>query len=204
MPAAENIAIRKLTPALAEDYVRFFDVTPHSERPDNFKCYCVMWCSENHHVLNRRFLPSEKIRREYAVKYIQKNILQGYLAYHDGKVVGWCNANTKADCTKCFSWRMGMGSVPTGEADKKIKSVFCFAVAPEMRRQGVSRLLLERVCQDAARDGFDAVEAYPKKEFANEADDFMGPAVLYRQSGFTVYCETGDKLVMRKEIKENP
>ena len=28
-----NITIKPLTPELAEDYVRFFDVTPHSEKP---------------------------------------------------------------------------------------------------------------------------------------------------------------------------
>jgi len=199
-----DIEIRKLTPALAEDYVSFFDATPHSERSDKFKCYCVMWCSDNHHVLNRKFLPSEKIRREHAIKYVKKNILQGYLAYCDGKVVGWCNANTKADCLKCFGWRDVQDSMPRGDAGEKVKSVFCFAIAPEMRRQGISNLLLERVCQDAARDGFDFVEGYPKKEFANEADDFKGPAELFRKNGFTVHCETGDRLVMRKEIKENP
>jgi len=200
-----NIEIRKLTPSLAEDYVRFFDATPHSERPDSFKCYCVMWCSDNQHILNRSFLGSEKIRRSTAVKYVEKNILQGYLAYCDGKVVGWCNANTKSDCLKCFSWRMHKGTIPAGEPGEKVKSVFCFAISPEMRRQGISRLLLERVCLDAARDGFDFVEAYPRgKEFANEADDFKGPAALYRQAGFVTYAETDDMLVMRKKLKENP
>jgi hypothetical protein len=42
-----NIEIKKLSPELTEDYVRFFDVTPHSEKPDadECKCYCVWWCS---------------------------------------------------------------------------------------------------------------------------------------------------------------
>jgi len=195
-----NIEIRKVTPDLAEDYVRFFDATPHSERPDSFKCYCVMWCSDNQHVLNRNFLGSEKIRRSTALKYIKKNILQGYLAYCDGRVVGWCNANTKLDCLKCFGWRDAQSSMPASDACEKVKSVFCFAIAPEMRRQGISGLLLERVCLDAAREGFDCVEAYPKQEFANEADDFKGPAELYRKHGFTVYAEAGDRLVMRKPL----
>lgn len=38
-----NIEIKKLSPELTEDYLRFFDTTPHSERPDegDCKCYCV-------------------------------------------------------------------------------------------------------------------------------------------------------------------
>ena len=204
MPAAESIEIRPLTPALAGDYARFFDATPHSERPDNFKCYCVMWCGDNQHVLNRNFLGSEKIRRSMAVRYVKAGILRGYLAYCGGQVVGWCNANAKSDCLKCFGWRDIKGTMPTDGPGEKIKSVFCFAIAPEMRRQGVAALLLERVCQDAARKGFDFVEAYPIKEFANEADDFKGPAELYRKHGFIVHAETGGRLVMRKDLKENP
>ena len=33
-----------------------------------------------------------------------------------------------------------------------VKSVFCFAVAPEMREQGIAGLLLERVCEDAQKE----------------------------------------------------
>ncbi len=96
-----------------------------------------------------------------------------------------------------------MGSIPTEESTlgTKVKSVFCFAVAPEMKRKGIAKRLLERVCQDAAQDGFDVVEAYPNKAFISEGEDFMGPVGLYIQSGFTVYYETEQKLVMRKQLE---
>jgi len=69
-----------------------------------------------------------------------------------------------------------------------------------MRRKGVAKQLLERVCQDAAQDGFDFVEAYPNKAFVNPAEDFMGPVALYLESGFVVCHETEDKYVMRKSL----
>jgi GNAT superfamily N-acetyltransferase len=96
-----------------------------------------------------------------------------------------------------------MGSVSTEESTPatRVKSVFCFAIAPEMRRKGIAKLLLERVCQDADQDGFDSVEAYPKKVFTSEAEDFVGPAEVYRKSGFTVHHETDRQLVMRKQLK---
>ena len=96
-----------------------------------------------------------------------------------------------------------MGFVPTEEpnSDIRVKSIFCFAIAPEMRRKGIAKLLLERVCRDAAQDGFDFVEAYPNKKFINEAEGFVGPAEMYIKSGFTVYYETEQKLVMRKKLK---
>jgi GNAT superfamily N-acetyltransferase len=194
-----NIKIRKLTPDLVDDYVQFFDITPHSDNIDDHKCYCVCWCNDDYE--GKDFSSAEK-RRDYAIKYVKNNNIQGYLAYYENKVVGWCNANTKLDCLKCCSWRMFMGSMPIDElySGKKTKSIFCFAIAPEMKRKGIAKMFLECVCQDAANEGFDIVEAYPNKIFINEEDDFMGPAELYRQKGFTVYNEIGNKLVMRRQL----
>lgn len=83
----------------------------------------------------------------------------------------------------------------------RVKSIFCFLVAPEYRRKGITKLLLERACQDALDDGFDFIEVYPLKEYINEAKDFMGPVELFKKNGFTIHGETEDKLVMRKTLK---
>ncbi len=196
-----NIEIRKLTPDLAKDYVYFFDTTPHADNIDDHKCYCVWWCNDDSE--GKDFSTPGK-RRDYAIEYVKGNNIQGYLAYCDDAVVGWCNANTKSDCLKCYCWRRFMGSIPTEESTPglKVKSIFCFAIAPEMKRKGIAQRFLERVCQDAVQDGFDFVEAYPNKEFIDDAEDFMGPAELYIKSGFTVYYETEQKLVMRKQLKK--
>jgi len=126
-----NIEIRKLTPDLAEDYLTFFDTTPHNEKY-NIKCYCVWWCSDDS---EGKSFATKKARRDYAVDCIKGNHIQGYLAYCDDKVVGWCNANMKSDCLRCKGWR-GMngprkGYLPTEEStpEIKVKSVFCFVVA---------------------------------------------------------------------------
>jgi GNAT superfamily N-acetyltransferase len=198
-----NIEIRKLTPDLVEDYVTFFDTTPHNEK-HKMKCYCVYWCNEDS---EDKHFASKNARRDYAIACVKGNKIQGYLAYCEDKVVGWCNANTKSDCLKCMGWR-GMngprkGFLPTEEAtpEIRIKSVFCFTIAPEMRRQGIASQLLARVCRDAAEDGFDFVEAYPDKEVTSKSEDFVGYADMYEKMGFTVYHETTKKLVMRKPIK---
>jgi len=201
-----DIIIRKLSPELIDDYLHFFDVTPHSERPDEdeCKCYCVWWCAAEQDPDNIGYLLSREKRRGYAAQAIRENRIQGYLAYNGDKVVGWCNANTKADCLQCFCWRRFMGHVPADglAAGVRVKSVFCFLVAPEFRRQGVTKLLLQRVCEDAARDGFDFVEAYPGRDFISEAKDCAGPVGLYMQSGFEVRFENEGQLVMRKGLSK--
>ena len=93
-----------------------------------------------------------------------------------------------------------MKDVPAGEPER-IKSVFCFVVAPQMQRKGVASRLLEQVCSDAAREGFDSVEAYPNRSFVSVAMDFAGPAELYRRNGFVPCFEFGNRLVVRKSLR---
>ena len=192
-----NVEIRRLTPDRAEDYLHFFDVTPHSTGKEEHRCYCVCWAGAN--CDGRDFSTAEK-RRAVAAEYIKNGAIQGYLAYIGHRVVGWCNANTKSDCYDCISWKMFMQSIKKDEPGPKVKSIFCFAIAPEMRRKGIATQLLYRVCEDAAKDGFDAVEAYPNKEFVNTEDDFMGTVDTYEKAGFELFYEAGDKLVMRKRL----
>ena len=96
-----------------------------------------------------------------------------------------------------------MGEIPIEDPASgfKVKSIFCFAISPEMQRRGIAGKLVARVCLDAAEDGFDFVEACPNKEFIDTAEDYMGPAKLYKRLGFTMCHETEQKLVMRKQPK---
>lgn len=193
-----NIEIKKLTPDLAEDYVHFFDKTPHNQKYHT-KCYCVCWCGNEPEGID---CSTEEKRRAVALQFVKNGNLQGYLAYSGGQIVGWCNANTKPDCLTCGGWRYMMGSVPTDEStDMTIKSIFCFAIAPEMQRKGIATQLLERVCINAAEEGFDFVEVYPNKIATAESENHGGFTEMYRKLGFKVHAELESMYVMRKELK---
>ena len=195
-----NIEIRKLTPELAEDYVNFFDVTPHDDNIDAHKCYCVCWCNDEYE--GKDFSTVEK-RRQYALQYVRQDNIKGYLAYIDDKVVGWCNANTKSECLKCASWIRYMDYVPLDDiySGIKVKSIFCFVIAPEMKRKGIATSLLKRVCDDALQDGFDFIEAYPFKTPSRQSSDFGGHIKMYQKSGFYISLDTDNGIVMRKQLK---
>lgn len=195
-----DIKICKLTPDLAEDYVHFFDTTPHDDNVDEHKCYCVCWSNDDYK--GKDFSTAEE-RRKYAFQYVKEQNIQGYLAYSGDSIVGWCNANKKSDCLKCASWQRFMDYVPLEESDTdiKVKSVFCFVIPPEMKRKGIATQLLESVCKDALQDGFDIVEAYPYKESSYQSSDFGGHIEMYKKSGFYVSLETEKGLVLRKQLK---
>ena len=196
-----SIEIKKLTPELAEDYARFFDTTPHATGKPEHRCYCVWWSSAD---IEKESYGSVEERRALAVRWIEDGHIQGYLAYEGDRVVGWCNANSKSHCYDSFCWKRFMGAVHRDAADIKVKSVYCFAISPDMRGKGVAAKLLERVCEDAERDGFDFVEGYPNKSFINTELDFMGPVGLYEKLGFTALYEVDGserKIIMRKRLR---
>lgn len=90
-----NIEIHKLAPEIAEDYARFFDETPHNDEFKH-KCYCVSWCADA--AEGERWPDKTAERRTVAVERVKNGHIRGYLACHDNKIVGWCNANTKSNC----------------------------------------------------------------------------------------------------------
>lgn len=194
-----DIEIRKLTPDLAEDYVRFFDTTSHDVNIDDRKCYCVTWRNDDSYAGNDHWYPTREERRSHAFDFVRTGNIQGYLAYHNGKIVGWCNAN--ADCHVGVDYLRSVWPIMKNDTNVKVKSIFCFMIAPEVQRMGVATKLLERVCQDAAADGFDYVEAYTIMDSGDAAHNHRGPVGMYEKCGFTKNAVRGDKVVMRKSLK---
>ena len=192
-----DIRIKKLTPDLAEEYARFFDTTPHNNTWGH-KCYCVTWRSDDSYVGDDHWYPTPEERRTKAVQFIKEGKLQGYLAFHGEKIVGWCNAT--ADCHLGVKQLHSRGW-PTQEvsADVKIKSIFCFVIAPEVQRKGIATLLVEHICHDAAVEGFDFIEAYTDDKFID--DGYRGPLAMYEKCGFSKCGEHEGKIVLRKALK---
>lgn len=198
-----GIEIRKLTPDLAEEYVRFFDATPHDTDVDENKCYCVTWRSDDSYVGNGdHWFPTREERRERALRFVKAGSLQGYLAYRGGEIVGWCNANAK--CQGCVDYLRSYWPIGECSADVKVMSIFCFVIAPQAQRRGVATKLLERVCLDAAADGFDYVEAYAHKEFDTVPHGFRGPLAMYEKCGFSKVAERDGRVVVRKALQTQP
>jgi Sortase and related acyltransferases len=191
-----GIEIRKLTPDLAEDYVHFFDVTPHDEKKDENKCYCVVWRGDATYKGDDHWFPTREERRERALEFIRGGFIQGYLAYEDGKIIGWCNATD--DCKNGVKYLSSYWQIDAS-ADVKVKSIFCFVIAPEMQRKGVATQLTERVCRDAADDGYDFVEAYTNETHAPL--DFSGPLAMYEKCGFERCGKKDGRVTVRKSLK---
>lgn len=195
-----NVEIRKLKPEDAQAYVNFFDTTPHDDHnPDN-TCYCVNWCSADHRTLER---PDREQRRKMALEYVQNGIIKGYVALADNKIIGWCNANTKAECLNCAGILYAIQEIQraVSSTEEKVKAIYCFMIAEEYHRQGIARKLLQAVCSDAKGEGYDYVEVYPHKDASNKLDQFMGFDELYISEGFERYIDLDQRSVFRKYLR---
>ena len=196
-----EIKIQKLKPELAEDYARFFDVTPHDDHTakDELPCYCVTWRSDDSYSGDDHWYPTREERRERAVQFVKDGYLQGYLAYHKERIVGWCNAT--ADCQLGVKYLRSYWPIDEYDAEIKVKSIFCFVIAPDMQRKGIATQFVERVCLDATIDGFDFIEAYANE--IHSALDFRGPLAMYEKCGLYRFAEKDGRVVVRKALKKS-
>ncbi len=208
-----NITIEKLSRSNMADFFDFFDNRAFSDGSPFAPCYC-----------NAFYLTAEEVRdgiekrsetlggglegitlalKESAKELIEKGIMQGYLAYEDGISIGWCNANDRQNYVRVGQFDPGRKRdedyyISNGERGK-IKSLVCFEIAPEYRGKGVAKALLQRVCDDAEKDGYEFVEVYPQITEKYSVLDFTGPAEMYGHFGFQETDRHGTTVVMRKK-----
>jgi GNAT superfamily N-acetyltransferase len=195
-----NIEIRTLSPDLLDDFLNYFDNIAFADHQEWSGCYCTHfhWDSaleEEHQRLRQTGIT--KTGRDYAIEFINSGVIQGYLAYSDNHVIGWCNANNKSGFKNLVERKELWDNA---EINEKIKSVVCFTIAPDMRGKGIATQLLNRVCQDAICEGYSAIEAYPHQGETNVFMNHYGPFALYEKCGFRLYKNFKYDCIVRKNI----
>ena len=181
--------IKKLSINLLDDWLEYFDNGDFFHNDTWAGCYCMCYHWKEELVGNKSWDCSKigaAYNRECAVKLIKQGAMKGYMAYLDGKIVGWCNANNKQ---AYHSVHMDFS------CEKKVKSIVCFCISPNFRGKGIASQLLDKVCIDAAGNGYEYVEAYP---FLNDEYVYHGSKSMYEKNGFVVCGEESGCAIVRK------
>ena len=193
-----NIEIKKLTVELLNDWLYYFDNIGFSDNEHWSGCYCMCnhWDDQykNQYNWDSEIKKGPKsISREIAIALIKNCEMQGYLAYNNKTVIGWCNVNDKIVYKPIF------GELPWEESEKneKIKAIMCFCISPKSRNQGIASMLLQRIYIEASIDGYKYIEAYP---FKNENWNYTGPLNMYLKNGFNICGENGPCKIVRKYL----
>jgi ribosomal protein S18 acetylase RimI-like enzyme len=187
-----NIEIKALSKELVDDYLEFFDNIAFSDHKEWSYCYCATPYFDKSSIEKFISMGKENLRDE-AKALINENILQGYLAYEENNVIGWCNCGNKINYKHLRNelWDIN-------DKNFKIKSIVCFTIAPDMRGKGIATRLLDRICSDVKEEPFSCLEAYPIKGEGNCFAHYGGPYKLYENKGFNVYKEFEKDMIVRK------
>ena len=178
-----DIHIESLSPELLDDFLAFFDERAFSDNADWAGCYCFF---PYHDPANGAWSErSAADNRAAMADAISTGTAGGFLAYADGRVVGWCNAAKRA----AYPTLAGL----PGDSNR-IGATPCFIVDPDWRGKGVATALLAAACEGL--QGIDKMEAAPDRNAQSPAQNARGPLSMYVASGYRIVREFPDGTVL--------
>ena len=134
LPEIAAVTVHPMTADRVDEWLRFFDHDAFADNPDWASCYCL-----EPHVPATPELPERAWRdtRSTVAQRLCDGATSGYLAYVDGRPVGWVNASLRSDYGLYQLVDVG------GPAPRSVIGVSCFVVAPPYRtpwgRSGAAR-----------------------------------------------------------------
>ena len=187
------VVVRKLIPGMKDLYLSFFEHEAFEDHEDWSACYCL----ESHLGQSEEEACSgREARREKAGELVQNGVMRGYLLFDGEKAVGWCNADDKT----AYEPILENSQYTTGQDGVgKIKAIYCILLAPAYRGKGLAGLVIDKICEDAKREGYTHAEAYPFSD-RNFPWQYHGPAALYEKHGFVCIRENPGFCIMRKKL----
>lgn len=188
-----EITINPISKELTDDFLYFFDKVAFTDNKEWAGCYCYFYHFDRSDEKWER--QTGESNRQCAVKLIQEGKMKGYLAYLDGKPIGWCNVNDKINYSRLMS-NMELWD----ETEEKVCSIVCFIISPEYRRKGVASQILGTICDDYSKRGYQYIEAYPRKGELTSAQHYHGPLSMYIKAGFLLYKEFSQYDIVRKKL----
>jgi ribosomal protein S18 acetylase RimI-like enzyme len=183
-----EITIAEMSPARQEDYLAFFDRDAFADNPPWASCYCYF-----HFAAHDRQYWKDRMaeqNRSAIIDRIQRAEVRGYLAYADGKPIGWCNADLPTNYS----------TLETAPPPQPVGAIVCFIVAKAYRGLGVASRLLDAACAGLAGRGIEVVDAYARKDTEDEAANHHGPLAMYLDTGFVPVGENGPLVTVRKSV----
>ena len=144
----------------------FFDRDAFADNPDWSDCYCQFFHVDDDAVWQAR---TGEQNRAAAIDLIEARRMHGYLAYLDGRPVGWCHAAPRSELPRIAN----DPELARGDG-AGVGSIVCFLISATARRQGVATALLDAACAGFRHLGFTVAEAYPSTVASATRPTIMG------------------------------
>ncbi len=165
-------------------------------------CWCMFWRLERGEFKQMKGEGTKAVLQEMTCE----NKVPGFLAYQDGRAVGWCSTGPRENYAALENSR-----ILKRVDDQPVWSVVCFFVDKAARGGGVMYALLRGVVAYAGQHGARIVEGYPldmqNPKLAGQKltsyAGYMGIASVFREVGFVEVGRASEtQLIMRYTINQ--
>jgi GNAT superfamily N-acetyltransferase len=200
MSQAVKVEVRELTPELLDDYLRFFDKDAFIDFPYWSGCYCGFYDTPGD-----KWDPTAKAgpaHRAAQAERIRSGKSHGLLAIADGRVVGWCNAQSRSNFLN-----MRRYATAIDDPSEPVGAIMCFLVAPGHRGKGIGTALLNAACDKFRRDDLHVAEGYPTTNPVKSTwetpwaeENYKGPLSMYLKAGFKIHRQLERFAIVRKQL----
>jgi ribosomal protein S18 acetylase RimI-like enzyme len=196
-----GMVVERLTPARRDDFLAFFDPRHGAAFADHAewaKCHCHFY--EVAPAIAWDTLDAAANRMAMAAR-IDVGEMEGFLAYAEGRVVGWVNAQPYHKLPHACA-RLAIVPPRLDVPPHEAAAIVCFVTDPAWRRRGVARALLDGALASFTSRGLRLVDAFPWKagDSTAPADHYHGPLALFLAAGFEPIREERELTVVRKRI----
>ncbi|HAQ56271.1 MAG TPA: GNAT family N-acetyltransferase [Acholeplasmatales bacterium] len=173
---------KSLSPATWPDFERLF------ERHNGMHggCWCVY-----HRMTMSEFIKSTKTgRKTMHHDLVNSGKASGLLLYDGDHPIGWCQFG-RAEEFSAFDRMRDYIKLVIPEALKPSWRITCFVVDKERRREGLSKLLLEKALLSIRAAGGGIVEAFPLLVPGVAKPQYTGSIKMYEEHGFAYVAPIG-------------
>ncbi len=180
--------VSPFNPSNRKDFFEF-----HTRSGDN--CFCSAWWVDTWEGWLEQSPQENRALRE---DLLAKGDYDGYLLYHDERVIGWCQVGTRDRFAKLLS-QFDL------TIDPKTWAISCIRIDENFQRKGAATYLLGEILSSLSKKGIERVEAYPKLDSKLSAiHQWTGPKGLYEKAGFKLVKENESRAIYAIELPKIP
>jgi GNAT superfamily N-acetyltransferase len=190
-----ELRIVSFTPAMADDLGKLFASDPSANA-----CWCMWFITS---VKDWQAAGADGNRAKFEALAVRSKEPLGLLAYQRGEPIAWCAVGPKERFARAVRTPTLKGH-PTIEGETTW-FVPCFFVRSDLRRNGITRALLERATSLAAQHGARLVEGFPFSGTRprSSGDRQVGTEGVFEAVGFTAMHRPSDhRVVMRRSANK--